>query len=129
VFPINIATNKLLQPIPVGVGPQAIWITPNGKSAYVSNYNMDLGRTVTAISTATNKAVKTITVGRAPEDMAFTPNSATAYVSSLYTNTVIPISTATNKAGKAISVGKGPFGTAITHLARPSTSPTPRRTP
>ena len=51
--PIATATNTARKPIKVGGDPDAIAITPDGKTAYVANY--DSG-TVTPIATATNTA-------------------------------------------------------------------------
>ena len=51
VTPINTATGAPGRPIPVGEGPLAIAVTPDGKTAYVVN---SLSDTVTPITTATN---------------------------------------------------------------------------
>ena len=53
VTPITTATNTAGPPIPTGIYPDAIAITPDGKTAYVANAVSD---TVTAIATATNTA-------------------------------------------------------------------------
>ncbi len=50
--------------------PYAIAITPNGKTAYVANF--DSG-TVTPIRTATNTAVRAINAGSRPGGVAITP--------------------------------------------------------
>ena len=76
VTPIRAATNKAGKAITVGGFPGYIAITPNGKTAYVSN-----GSTVTAIRTATNTAFKTIT-WQTPGNIAITPDGKTAYVAS-----------------------------------------------
>ena len=67
--PIRTATNTAGPPITVGPGPFDIAITPNGKTAYVLNFN---GDTVTPIRTATNTAGPPITVGIAPNAIAIT---------------------------------------------------------
>ena len=97
--------------IPVGTYPDGIAITPDGKTAYVTN--LDSG-TVTPISTATNTAGTAIPVDMDPGGIAITPDGRTAYVTNSYNNTVTPISTATNTAGTAIPVGTYPEGIAIT---------------
>jgi YVTN family beta-propeller protein len=63
VTPIVTAANKALKPISVGRWPRAIAITPNGRTAYVTN--SDSG-TVTPIRTATNRALKPISAGLTP---------------------------------------------------------------
>ena len=64
------ATNKAGKPIKVGGLPSAVAITPNGKTAYVSNNGSG---TVTPISTATNTADKAIKAGTGPYAIAITP--------------------------------------------------------
>jgi YVTN family beta-propeller protein len=70
VTPIRIATNTALKPIKSGGGPVVIAITPNGKTAYVGNY--DSG-TVTPIRIATNTALKPIKAGKNPAFITITP--------------------------------------------------------
>jgi DNA-binding beta-propeller fold protein YncE len=67
VTPILTATNKAGKAIKVGSGPDAIAITPDEKTAYVTS-----GSGVTPISTATNKAGKAIKVGNGPDAIAIT---------------------------------------------------------
>jgi YVTN family beta-propeller protein len=110
VTPIATATNTAGAPITVGRGPIGIAITPNGKTAYVTNYIAD---TVTPIATATNTAGAPITVGRGPIGIAITPNGKTAYVTSFEPGVVTPIATATNTAGAPITVAD-PEAIAIT---------------
>ncbi|MGC8628577.1 MAG: YncE family protein, partial [Acidimicrobiales bacterium] len=56
---IDVATNKALRPIKVGAGPDAIAITPNGKTAYVANYSSG---TLTPIDVATDKALRPVRI-------------------------------------------------------------------
>ena len=62
--PFRTATDTAGTPITVGSGPVAIAITPDGKTAYVTNYGSG---TVTPITTATGTAGTPITVGTSPE--------------------------------------------------------------
>jgi YVTN family beta-propeller protein len=95
----------------VGKMPTAIAITPDGKTAYVTN--ADSG-TVTPISTATNRPGKPIKVGREPVGIAITPDGKTAYVANYYSGTVTPVRTATNTTERPIKAGRGPGTIAIT---------------
>ena len=70
VTPIRTATNTALKPIKTGRLPQAIAITPDGKTAYVVNQYRG---TVTPIQTATNTALAPVKVGRDPVAIAITP--------------------------------------------------------
>ena len=72
--PIATATNTAGPPIPVGSGPFGIAITPDGKTAYVTNYGSG---TVTPIATATNTAGMPITTGSDPYAIAITPATVT----------------------------------------------------
>jgi len=111
VTPIATATNTAGPPITVGNYPDAIAITPDGKTAYVANWNSG---TVTPIATATNTAGPAIPVGSQPENIAITPDGKTAYVPNSGSGSVTPIATATNTAGPPIMVGNGPQAIAIT---------------
>ncbi|MGH6830382.1 MAG: YncE family protein, partial [Methylocella sp.] len=55
--------------IPVGMGPQAIALAPDGKRAYVGNSASD---TVSVIDLAERKAIATVNVGRAVRGIAVT---------------------------------------------------------
>jgi YVTN family beta-propeller protein len=70
VTPIRTATNTALAPVKVGRLPEAIAITPDGKTAYVVNTGSG---TVTPIQTATNTALAPVKVGRTPVAIAITP--------------------------------------------------------
>ena len=96
------ATGSVLKMIKIGSGggsgPDAIAITPNGKTVYVPSYG---DGTVTPIRTATSSALKPVKVGPDPVAIAITPNGKTAYVVSSVFNYVTPIRTATSTALKA----------------------------
>ncbi len=118
VVPINTSTDTTGKPIPVGPGPMAIAITPNGRWAYVANAGWwtHEGHTVTPIDLATNTTLPPIPVGAAPIAIAITPNGRWAYVANSgygSDSTVTPINLATNVAGKPIPVGPGPVAIAI----------------
>jgi len=72
VTPIRTATNKARPPIDVGSIPDAIAITPDGKTAYVANGSYHQG-TVTPIRTATNTALPPIKTGNDTAAIAITP--------------------------------------------------------
>ena len=95
----------------MGNSPDAIAITPDGSTAYVTN-NGD--GTVTPINTSTDTAGTPITVGTWPDAVAITPDGSTAYVANNGDDTVTPIDTATDTAGTPIAVGSEPIAVAIT---------------
>jgi DNA-binding beta-propeller fold protein YncE len=95
--------------------PDAIAITPNGKTAYVVAAGYKPPGTVTPIDLATNTAGRPIEVGFAPTAIAITPNGKTAYVvTGGIPGSVVPIDIATNTPGPAIKVGDSPSAIAIT---------------
>src|SRR5262249_26237184 len=71
------ATNTPLPPIKAGPHPDAIAITPDGKTAYVAN-DVHAG-TVTPIPTATNTPLPPIKTGHDTAAIAITPDATTAY--------------------------------------------------
>ena len=70
VTPITAATRTAGPPITVGREPQAIAITPDGKTSYAVSYTTG---TVTPINTATNTPGKLIKVGAGAFTIAITP--------------------------------------------------------
>jgi DNA-binding beta-propeller fold protein YncE len=73
VTPIRTATNRALAPVKVGAHPNAIAITPDGKTAYVASPPVNLGRgSVTPIRTATNRALAPIKAVDHPMAIAIT---------------------------------------------------------
>jgi YVTN family beta-propeller protein len=111
VTPIDTATNHAGTPINVGAGPNGIAITPDGRTAYVANFDSD---TVTLIDTATNTPATTLTGFDRPSAIAITPDGSTAYVANWLTGTVTPVRTATNRRRTPIPVGAEPYDIAVT---------------
>jgi YVTN family beta-propeller protein len=105
VTPIDTATGVAGTPIKVGGVPFAIAITPNGKTAYVTDISRNV---VTPISTATNSLRKPIKVGVGPFVLAMTPNGKAVYVANDDSSTVTPISAISDRAGRPIRVGSDP---------------------
>jgi YVTN family beta-propeller protein len=111
VTPINLADNTAGKTIVVGREPVLGAITPDGKTAYVSNSG---SASVTPINVATNTAGTPITVGSEPARLAITPDGKTAYVPDKGEGRVTPIDLTSNTAGAPVMVGKEPKAVAIT---------------
>jgi DNA-binding beta-propeller fold protein YncE len=114
VIPIQLATGKVLRPIPVGVWPNAISVTANGRTVYASNF---LSGTVTPIATNTNTALAPIKVGSRFDEVVVAPDGRTLYVSR--NGRLTPVSTATGVASQPVRIpGLGlaapGHGTAVT---------------
>jgi YVTN family beta-propeller protein len=105
------APNDAGAPITVGSHPDAVAITPNGRTAYVVNFGSD---NVTPIDTATDTAGATpIAVGSEPDAVAITPDGTTAYVANSGDGTVSKIALSTGQVQATIRVGGSPSGLAI----------------
>jgi DNA-binding beta-propeller fold protein YncE len=117
VLAIRVATNTLERVIRVGRGafPDAIAITPNGRTAYVTLASDD---EVLPISTAASKPGRAVKVGVFPDAIVITPNGRTAYVGNDGSDTVTPISTAVGKPARAVRVGVSPGVIGITPNGR-----------
>ena len=110
---IDVATNQVATPIPIGGSPIGVGITPDGGRAYVAN-NGD--GNVSVIDLRTRQTVGSpIEVGGEPSAIAVTPDGGHVYVANSLSETVSVIDTATNQTvGPEIKVGDAPSGLAIT---------------
>ncbi len=72
---IDTATNNVTTNVTVGDGLLGIAVTPDGKSAYVTNsgYYGVPGNTVSVINTSTNTVTATVSEGDRPYGVAVTP--------------------------------------------------------
>jgi len=109
---IDLTTMEVVKTITVGGYPKNIAISPNGKYAYVSNWN---DNTISAIDTASKTLAATIPVGPNPLGIAFTPDSRYAYVVNHWDNYLSIINTDTKKVlDETVSVTSGLGGIVIT---------------
>ncbi|MCL2715545.1 MAG: hypothetical protein FWD68_13405, partial [Alphaproteobacteria bacterium] len=125
---VNLATSALEARIPVGNAPNSVVISPDGRTAYVSNEggrpaqageytNPSDGTaivadpteafattgTVSVIDLASNTQVATIDVGLHPAGM--TASGTNLYVANSYNDTVSVIDTGSNRVVRTIDVG------------------------
>src|SRR5712671_2966241 len=109
---IDTATNTVIgSPIPVGLNPRGVAVTPDGSKVYVANRG---NNTVSVIATATNTVTATISVGPRPVGVAVTPDGSKVYVANFDNGTVSVIATATDTVtGSPIRVGADPIGVAV----------------
>src|SRR5204863_10189539 len=66
---IDVASNTVIDTIPVGSGPVNIAISPDSRRAYVTN---NFGNTISVIDTLSNVVIDTIPVGLQPYGIAIT---------------------------------------------------------
>jgi DNA-binding beta-propeller fold protein YncE len=106
-------------PLNVGTFPAALAIAPNGRSAYVADYDANV---LTPVELSTGKVGRPIAAGSGPAGVALSPDGHTAYVtdagSTPLGHNLTPINLSTGKAGRPITVGPGPEGVAITSDGR-----------
>jgi YVTN family beta-propeller protein len=108
--------------IAVGFGPFEVAVTPNGKTAFVTNANVgglevgDLGNSVSTIDVKTRiKDPTDITVGVEPLRVAITPDGKTAFVANFRGNSVSTIDVkARTKNPTDIPVSANPNGVTFT---------------
>jgi YVTN family beta-propeller protein len=110
---IDPASNTVIgTPIPVGIDPFGVAVTPDGSKVYVTNF---YSNNVTVIATASNTVIATVAVGSDPFGVAVTPDGSKVYVTNFYSNNVTVIATASNTViGTPITVGHHPSGVAVT---------------
>ena len=112
-------------PIPVGRDPQSIAVTPDGKTAYVTNTGSG---TVTPISLAKHRPGRAIKVGTAPQAIAVTPDGRTVYVLDWGSAAVTPIDTATGQPARRSRWAAIPMRSRSRRTAAPPTWPVMART-
>jgi DNA-binding beta-propeller fold protein YncE len=135
VTPIETGTDTVESPIPAGVSPSLIVITPNGKTAYVNNsFSNNAVTGVTPIDLTTDTAEAQIPRPACPSGsgsylgpMAIVPSGATLYLMCTLTSQLVPIDTATNTAGSP-TASPSTYGTATGIAIVPDQAPTARFT-
>lgn len=98
---IQLENNKARQEISLPFAAFGMAVTPNGKTAYVSDWN---DNQVVPVATNAGTLGTPIKVGKQPFQILVTPDGKTAYVLNADSNSVTPINTRTNQPGKAIKV-------------------------
>ena len=100
VTPIDLTTGTALHPIAVGKAPQAIAITPDGKTAWVVCYGSD---TIESIDLTTGRAGATIKVAGGPSAIAITTRPRAGFPATTTTTTTSPKSKQSTTTTKATS--------------------------
>ncbi len=111
VFPVALSTGAVGAGIKVGHCPMGVALSPNGTTAYVTNF---LSGTVSVIDTRTNRVEATLPGGDDPEGIAISPNGQRAYVTDPDTGSVRVLNLVSGRLGPRIAVGGSPEGIAVT---------------
>ncbi len=91
--PTSSTYNTVTGSITVGVRPELIAVSPNGKVAYVTN---SVSNSVSVIDTTANKETTQISVGGVPVGVALTPDGTKVYVTLANKSRVAVIDATTN---------------------------------
>jgi YVTN family beta-propeller protein len=103
---------SMVTTVGVGMSPDGVAVTPNGKHVYVANATSN---TVLVIGAATNMVVGLpIMVGVNPIGVAITPDGTQAYVTNFHDGTVSVINTATKMVVQTVPSGSGADAVAVT---------------
>jgi YVTN family beta-propeller protein len=115
----RIRDGRVLPPIHVPPSSVGVAVTPDGRTAYLTeNHGEHRDGVVIPIQLATGRVLRPISVGIWPDDIAITANGKTAYVTNFGSGTVTPIVTATNTALAPIHVGSTPDQVIVTSDGR-----------
>lgn len=108
---------ELVNKVSVGKRAQSVEFAPNGKRAYVNNFD---DNSISVLETASGKVIATIPVGDGPErpivatnERIYIPNSGRGKGGA---GTISVIDATTNKVIKTIRVGTGPSAGAATYV-------------
>ena len=104
---IDIATNTVVQTVPVPPNPHWVTFTPDGKVAYVADHESNV---LSVLDTASNTVVQTINVGTSPHSVAVSPDGKQVAVVCFDSNDLYFIDTATNQVEGSVPVRHQPAG-------------------
>jgi YVTN family beta-propeller protein len=102
--------NIVIATIPVGDSPLWVVVSPDSKTAYVSNY---FSSTVSVIDVATNTVTFTIPVPSNPQSLALTPDGQKLYVVCAGLPALAVIDTSSNEVTDVVSSGEAPGNMAV----------------
>ncbi|MBV9312440.1 MAG: YncE family protein [Pseudonocardia sp.] len=102
---------SLVTTISGGTSPWNVAVSPDGRHAYVTNYNSN---DLSVIDTVSNVVVITIPVGTNPWKVAVTLDGGHAYIANYGSNNVSVIDTSSNAVTATIPVGDHPEATTVT---------------
>ncbi len=108
VLVIDAATHATIATIPVGAGPLAVAVHPDGSRVYVANSN---DYTVSVIDAVRNAVVATIAVGPQPVSLAVDPSGTHVYVAKQggWPDPISVIDVGSNAVVPSIPQGQFPF--------------------
>ena len=112
-YELSASTGTLVKTFTVGLNPDGIAISPNGKQVWVTNYEKDSTGTISVIDTV-NQTVLPFTIDTAgyPNLIAFTPNGEHVYAGANAADALSLIAVSSHKILKS-KIGNDPTALAI----------------
>ena len=74
---MDIANNNVTATVPVGINPNGVAVSPDGKKVYVANF---FSNTTSVIDSTNNNVIATVPVGGWPFGVAVSPDGKKTYV-------------------------------------------------
>jgi YVTN family beta-propeller protein len=108
---VDLATNAVIESIPLNNYPFEIAVSPDGTRAYVTNIGSN---NVSVINTASSRVIATVPTGNGPVGIALNPDASRAYVANNLSNSVTIIDTSTFAVLATVPVDVTPDGISIT---------------
>lgn len=102
---VDLATRQVMSTIAVGVQNHNVMLSPDQKSAWVTNNN---DGTVSIIDTTTDRVVDTLRVGNGPRHTFFSADGAEAYVTNEFDDTVAVLDPNARRILATVAVGHMP---------------------
>ena len=102
---IDVAHDTVIEKIPCGYDPEQVAVSPDGKTAFVSNED---SAKASAIDLSTKQIIWSVPVGREPEGVLVTPDGTRLYVTAETDNNVSVLDVKTGKVIKVFTVGARP---------------------
>jgi YVTN family beta-propeller protein len=105
---ITVLDRTAATPIPVGKGPEAMDLSPDGRELWIS-HSRDGG--VSIIDVASKKVVQTLSLGtKRSNRLKFTPDGRHVLITDLDAGQLVVLDTAARKETQRIALGKSPEG-------------------
>jgi YVTN family beta-propeller protein len=106
---LDARSGAVVATVPVGLAPHEVAVSPDGRTAVVSNYGVrgNDGRTLTVLDVAGARAVRTIDLGelRRPHGVAFLPDGATVAVTAEANRAVALVDVASGRVLRTYATG------------------------
>jgi YVTN family beta-propeller protein len=105
-----IKNGQIKNEIKVGLGPEYIEVSPDGRFLYVAN----LWSPISVVDIAQNKVIKEIDSGKTPHGLSFTDDGSRLFIVNMKSNTLSVIDATRHEVIKTIPVGDRPEYVALT---------------